>query len=372
MLILTCKLGNEIINCYDGTHDKEQLKKWASKKILLCPVCGKPYEYCHGKVKTPYFRHMDKTECEDKYSESETEEHLNGKRDLFEWIKKQNGVTNAVLEGWIPETKQRPDIMFEYGDKKYVIEYQCSPIATEYVERHDLYKASGITDIWICGVEKYLKNNMRKKFLQDVSYAFYSHEDKMLIPINCNCLFSKTTLYKERYSHNTEWFYGLPLISFTFDGEIFNVHFGKIDEVKRKRVHREECKLSSIERKNKNKYLILQNRKIRNGLEDNLAQLCNDNWKFYIMKTYSKYKTFEYILAEPMVAYKMYGYHFTMDFKYKKYMRINLSKLDYDSYKKCGRDIEYLKQLLVPMMIENKKQLLKYKDENMRFLEVNN
>ena len=27
-----------------------------------------------------------------KYSESKTEEHLNGKRDLFEWIKKQKGV----------------------------------------------------------------------------------------------------------------------------------------------------------------------------------------------------------------------------------------------------------------------------------------
>ena len=90
------------------------LKKWSKKKILLCPVCGKPYEYCHGEVKTPYFRHMDKAECEDKYSESETEEHLNGKRDLYEWIKKQNGVENAVLEGWIPETKQRPDIMFNY------------------------------------------------------------------------------------------------------------------------------------------------------------------------------------------------------------------------------------------------------------------
>ena len=49
--ILTCKLGNEIINCYDGTRNKEQLKKWASKKILLCPVCSKPYEYCHGKLK---------------------------------------------------------------------------------------------------------------------------------------------------------------------------------------------------------------------------------------------------------------------------------------------------------------------------------
>lgn len=26
-LILTCKLGNEIINCYDGTHNKEQFDK---------------------------------------------------------------------------------------------------------------------------------------------------------------------------------------------------------------------------------------------------------------------------------------------------------------------------------------------------------
>lgn len=117
---------------------------------------------------------MDKNECEDKYSESETEEHLNGKRDLFEWIKKQNGVTNAVLEGWIPETKQRPDIMFEYNGKKYVLEYQCSPIATEYVGRHDLYKASGIIDIWIAGYEKYFKKNSRHKFLEDYIEGYYN------------------------------------------------------------------------------------------------------------------------------------------------------------------------------------------------------
>lgn len=117
---------------------------------------------------------MDKTECEDRYSESETEEHLNGKRDLFEWIKKQKGVTNAVLEGWIPETKQRPDIMFEYDGKTCVIEYQCSPIATEYVERHDLYKASGIIDIWIAGYEKYFKPNSRHKFLENYIEGYYN------------------------------------------------------------------------------------------------------------------------------------------------------------------------------------------------------
>ena len=111
---------------------------WSKKGILICPACGKPYEFCHGKTVDAYFRHKDKSEC-DKYSEPETEEHLRGKIDLYEWIKKQDGVTDAVLEGWLPETKQRPDIMFKFHGDQCVIEYQCSPIATEYIERHELY-----------------------------------------------------------------------------------------------------------------------------------------------------------------------------------------------------------------------------------------
>lgn len=182
--MLTGKIGNEIINCYDGTRSKEQLKNWAKKKIILCPACNKPYEYCHGRVKIPYFRHMDKAKCEDKYSESETEEHLCGKRDLYEWIIKQNGVKNAILEGWIPETKQRPDIMFEYNNKKYVIEYQCSPIASEYFERHDLYQAVGIHDIWICGTEKYFGSNKRMNTLEASSHVYYDFKNKFLYVVD--------------------------------------------------------------------------------------------------------------------------------------------------------------------------------------------
>ena len=163
--MLTCKLGNNIINCYDGKLSKEELKKWSNKNILICPVCGKVYEYCHGKVKSPYFRHKDKEVCEDRYSEPETDEHINGKIKLYEWIKKQNGVTDVVLEGWIPETKQRPDIMFKYNGNQYVIEYQCTPISTEYHERHTLYQTAGIKDIWICGTDKYLeKDEIGKTF----------------------------------------------------------------------------------------------------------------------------------------------------------------------------------------------------------------
>lgn len=132
----------------------------------------------------PYFRHMDKAECTSLYGEPETNEHLNGKKDLFEWIKIQDGVTNAVLEGWIPETKQRPDIMFEYNNQKCVIEYQCAPIATEYLERHELYQAAGIKDIWICGTEKYFGCNKKLNTLEKSVKIYYDYKNKMVYTLD--------------------------------------------------------------------------------------------------------------------------------------------------------------------------------------------
>lgn len=181
IIILTCKLGDKNINCIDGKYNKEQLKKWSSKNILKCPVCSKSYEYCHGVVKMPYFRHKEKVVCTVKYSERETEEHLLGKRDLYEWISHQKGVSNVILEAWIPETKQRPDIMFIYKGEKWVIEYQCSPIVKEYFERHDLYQAAGIRDIWICGSKNYLKSNMRIKELEKYCEGYYNPYNQQFI-----------------------------------------------------------------------------------------------------------------------------------------------------------------------------------------------
>lgn len=182
--MITAKLGEKIINCFNGELDKETLKKWSNKNILLCPVCGKSYEYCHGKVISPYFRHKDKTECLVKYSEPETDEHIKGKRILYEWLQSLNGISKLVLEGWLPETHQRPDIMFQINDEKYVIEFQCSPIATEYLERHELYQSAGINDIWILGTEKYnldFKNKSRYKVIESYSVGYLRVSDKKAI-----------------------------------------------------------------------------------------------------------------------------------------------------------------------------------------------
>lgn len=204
--MLTCKLGSNIINCYDGTYSKEQLKQWSNKNILICPACEKPYEYCHGKVKLPYFRHKDKNICESLFSEPETDEHINGKRSLYEWIKSQSDVTDVILEGWIPTTKQRPDIMFKYNGKQYVIEYQCTPISTEFYERHELYKAAGVIDIWICGLKKYFQyyhkgsgvkrvsviEESSKKYYDPFQKCFYKIDNQLLDKYFKNIINNKT------------------------------------------------------------------------------------------------------------------------------------------------------------------------------------
>lgn len=152
--MLTAKVGSSIINCFDGKYDRYRLKQWSGKGLLKCPVCDGTYEYCHGEIVQPYFRHSG-SECSGYYGEPETDEHRNGKLLLYNWIKVQDGVTNCKLEAWIPETKQRPDIYFEQHGEKFVIEYQCTPIASEFLVRRELYKLAGIKDIWILGTEKY-------------------------------------------------------------------------------------------------------------------------------------------------------------------------------------------------------------------------
>lgn len=172
--MLTCKVGENIINCFDNTYDKYQLKKWSDKNILICPDCGKSYEYCHGQIVPPYFRHKEKNkDCDGIYSEPETKEHIDGKLFLYNWLldlQEQGIVCNVRLEGYIPETKQRPDLYFDYNGIRNVIEFQCTPIATEYLERHQLYQLANVNDIWILGIDKYNFNINEDGFIYHNQY----------------------------------------------------------------------------------------------------------------------------------------------------------------------------------------------------------
>lgn len=163
--MITCQVGKKKIDTF--SYEPKQLREWSNRGLLKCPICGAKMIYNHGEFKIPHFKHEKNYDCPDIYSEGITEEHIKGIELLYSWLQQQEGVTNIELEKWIPDTKQRPDIYFEYGGEPYVIEFQCSPIATKFLERRELYGLNEINDIWILGCEKYDINN----FIDDISLS---------------------------------------------------------------------------------------------------------------------------------------------------------------------------------------------------------
>lgn len=202
--LITAKIKDVLINCYDGSLHEDLLRRHSSSGEIKCPACGGVYEYCNGEFVSAYFRHKSKDEC-DRFSEPETEEHRYGKQKLYEWISAQSGVTDVTLEGWVPETRQRPDIIFTYMGRRYVIEYQCSPIATEWVERTSLYESVGLIPIWILGTKNYLwyrdnsgsKSKRFKKIEEHEPIYFDSDMDILLCGMNTSKLKLKYSFVNE-------------------------------------------------------------------------------------------------------------------------------------------------------------------------------
>lgn len=339
---------------------------------------------------------MDKNECEDIYSETETEEHLNGKRDLFEWIKKQPCITDAVLEGWIAETKQRPDIMFKFNGKQYVIEYQCSPIATEWIERHELYQAAGIMDIWILGTEKYLKPNMREKFIQEKSVGFYDTTNKSLILLsygNIVCFdLSKSSIKFKVYRHNNAVFYGSKLDNFVFQNEIIHKEIGNIELATLK--HKKRCKSKFEDSKINSDNYTQKVEKIINGVNKSLGEKKSHLLNRYDMKSTNGYNNI-YLNANDLIrvillnniitsfngcdnwaisivhnrgVYNLCACPIIRKFcKPEIFETKELNSYNLISY--CN-DIVYLKNDILELMKTNFIIALNYKDKNVRILEV--
>lgn len=155
--MLSCIIGKTKINIVD--HSEIDLRLWSNKGILKCPICGEKLIYKNGLVRIPHFAHEKDSECKYTFFENETKEHYLSKIFMYKKLKNISSILNLKLEHYIPETKQRPDLYFEFQGLKYVIECQCSPITLrEIKERKDLYKLNNIIDIWIFGTEKFKDN----------------------------------------------------------------------------------------------------------------------------------------------------------------------------------------------------------------------
>lgn len=143
--------------CLAYPYNKATLLALRNKEKFFCPVCGERVFLKLGDSRIYHFAHQKGGKCRDDY-ENETALHLQGKLELFKWLKNQK--VSAVMEYYDREIGQRPDILFFYRGRKYALEYQCSPIPESiFQKRTHSYLLHGYTPLWILGLHNQVKNH---------------------------------------------------------------------------------------------------------------------------------------------------------------------------------------------------------------------
>lgn len=246
--MISCIVGKTEITSL--SYEDKVLREWSNKHKLICPVCGEELKYYNGEKLIAHFKHLPNSNCiGESYSEKDTNEHNKGKYELFNWLSKQNNISDVKLEYWIPETKQRADIYFEYDNKKYAVEYQCTS-STQIKERTNLYNLNGINVIWILGTENYneltndrrtfkeLEKNIKRMYgkiryfdgenmytLYDILHKFKDKSDKNAIPYKD--LFNFKYESKNLNDMNIEDFIIKPMEEF----DIFDYVSQKVEQI---------------------------------------------------------------------------------------------------------------------------------------------
>jgi len=135
-----------ILNSGISQTTLQQLRK---AKKFYCPQCKQQLLFKIGSLKIPHFAHVSKNDCENLFSDRESETHLKGKEQLYSFFSDLG--LNPQLEPYLTNIQQRPDILLEDSTQEPVaIEFQCSPISSEsLVSRNNGYKFEKISPIWI-------------------------------------------------------------------------------------------------------------------------------------------------------------------------------------------------------------------------------
>lgn len=138
------------------SRPKEDLIQLRKEFQFYCSACQHPVQMKLGEKRLPHFAHLRDSKCITQ-REHETPYHLEGKKQLYSWLK--NLSTELELEPFIPEIKQRPDLLIKVNKQQFAIEFQCSQISYEHLsKRTKAYKSIDIHPLWILG-ESWLKTN---------------------------------------------------------------------------------------------------------------------------------------------------------------------------------------------------------------------
>jgi competence protein CoiA len=163
----------------DSTIPHTTLKRLREERQFYCPQCGEKLQLKIGTVKMPHFAHISISHCESYFSEGETIQHLQGKEQLFQLFRYLQ--IPVLLEPYIAELNQRPDLLINLNGYQYAIEFQCSPIKHQrFLERNSGYNQKNIQPIWIAltPVQKIKENGLQKITLPHQLQQFITSEKK--------------------------------------------------------------------------------------------------------------------------------------------------------------------------------------------------
>ena len=135
--------------CLADGYKAEDLKRLRKRHAFYCPVCRCELDLKIGSVKLPHFAHKPDAACPVPH-EPESPYHLKGKRLLYEWLGRQG--LRPVLEPYLQEIRQRPDLLLEHGTRQVAVEFQCANLnAAAYRKRTEGFLRLGIEPVWILG-----------------------------------------------------------------------------------------------------------------------------------------------------------------------------------------------------------------------------
>ncbi|PLR78817.1 competence protein CoiA [Bacillus sp. V3-13] len=169
-----------------GDHyPREFLEDLRKREEFYCPQCHEKLILKIGTKKVYHFSHYHDGICTAAGSEAESLYHMEGKLNLYSWLKRQN--LQPVLEHYIPEINQRADISYNYKGKRFALEYQCSPISPkEFMERTNAYIRSNRVPLWILGGKQIQRKTADIASLSQFHFLFFRNRlEQWNLPCYC-------------------------------------------------------------------------------------------------------------------------------------------------------------------------------------------
>ncbi|MHC0036688.1 competence protein CoiA [Pseudoneobacillus sp. C159] len=184
MLTAIMNSGERI--CLGDSWEKRNLLLLREQGLFYCPYCHEKVILKLGEKRIFHFSHLKASNCQFEHK-GESDYHLNGKIQLYQWLKKQS--LNPVLEFYDSALKQRADIMFTHSSEKYTLELQCSAINESTLSKRTKgYQLNGYTPIWILGANQLTRKTSSITTFSDFHYSFLREtlNKTWMIPFYCS------------------------------------------------------------------------------------------------------------------------------------------------------------------------------------------